>query len=239
LRAGWRLSEAAHDPAAANICQITEVIMRRALLLTATGLLLACGPLALAQTGPAAKPRPAAKPAPIVVAPGTEAVVETSKGSFTIRLLPEVAPKHAALFVKTAKAGGYDGTTFHRLIAGGIIQGGDPLSKDPAKTSQYGTGGLDLVPAEFSDRPFVRGTVGAARKSAPDSGGKQFFVTMREQPTMKGQYTVFGEVTSGMEVVDQISLLPVNGQTATERIEMKVTIREPQPAAEPAAPPAQ
>ena len=108
----------------------------------------------------AAPPKPAAAPAP-AVAPGTEAVVETAKGSFTIRLLPEVAPKHAALFVQTAKAGGYDGTTFHRIVMGGIIQGGDPLTKDPGKASQYGTGGLGLLKAEISDRPFVRGTVAA------------------------------------------------------------------------------
>jgi cyclophilin family peptidyl-prolyl cis-trans isomerase len=181
--------------------------------------------MAFAQAKPA--PRPKAPAPAAAVAPGTEAVVETPKGSFTIRLLPEVAPKHAALFVKTARSGGYDGTTFHRVIAGGIIQGGDPLSKDPAKAAQYGTGGLGLLLAEFSDRPFTRGTVAAARKpSSNDSGGKQFFVCIRDQPTLKGQYTIFGEVVSGMEVVDQISLLPVNGQTAAERLEMKVTIRE-------------
>jgi cyclophilin family peptidyl-prolyl cis-trans isomerase len=147
--------------------------------------------------------------------------------------LPEIAPKHCALFARTAKAGGYDGTTFHRLIAGGIIQGGDPLSKDPRKASLYGTGGLDLLPAEFSDRPFVRGVVGAARKTAPNTGGKQFFVVLREQPTMKGQYTIFAEVTSGIEVADQISQMPVNGDKAAERIEMKVTLREPPPTAAP------
>jgi len=164
------------------------------------------------------------------VAPGTEAIVETAKGSFTIRLLPEVAPKHAALFVKTAKAGGYDGTTFHRVIMGGIIQGGDPLSKDPAKASLYGTGGLGLLKAELSDRPFVRGTVAAARRpSSLDSGGQQFFVVMREQPSLKGQYTVFGEVVSGMEVVDQISTTPADGDKARERVEMKVRVQEKTP----------
>src|SRR5262245_48966063 len=170
--------------------------------------------------------KPAAPPAP-AVAPGTEAVVETAKGSFTIRLLPEVAPKHAALFVQTAKAGGYDGTTFHRIIMGGIIQGGDPLTKDPAKASQYGTGGLGVLKAELSDRPFVRGTVAAVRRpSSLDSAGTQFFVCLQPQPSLAKQYTVFGEVVSGMEVVDQISTTPVDGDKAKERVEMKVTIRE-------------
>jgi cyclophilin family peptidyl-prolyl cis-trans isomerase len=179
---------------------------------------------------PPAPAKPAAAPAP-AVAPGTEAVVETPKGSFTIRLLPEVAPKHAALFVKTANAGGYDGTTFHRVIMGGIIQGGDPLTKDPAKASQYGTGGLGLLPAELSDRPFVRGTVAAVRRpSSMDSAGTQFFVCLQPQPALAHQYTVIGEVVSGMEVVDQISATPADGDKAKERVEMKVTIRGPAPA---------
>jgi cyclophilin family peptidyl-prolyl cis-trans isomerase len=186
--------------------------------------------LAFAQA-PAARPSkpaaPAAGQAP-AVAPGTEAVVETAKGRFTIRLLPEVAPGHAAHFVKTARAGGYDKTTFHRVIAGGIIQGGDPLSKDPAQAARYGTGGLGLLRAELSDRPFVRGTVAAARRpSSLDSGGTQFFVVLREQPSLLGQYTIFGEVVSGMEVVDQISATPADGDRAAERVEMKVTIEEP------------
>ena len=155
-------------------------------------------------------------------------MVETSKGSFTIRLLSEIAPKHAALFAKTATTGGYDGTTFHRIIMGGIIQGGDPLTKDPAKASQYGTGGLGLLKAEVSDRPFIRGTVAAVRRpSSMDSAGTQFFVCLAPQPALAGQYTVFGEVISGMEVVDQISTTPVDGDKAKERVEMKVTLREP------------
>ena len=178
----------------------------------------------------ASKPARPTAPTEAPVPPGTEAVVETSKGSFTIRLLPEIAPRHAALFVETAEAGGYDGTTFHRVIAGGIIQGGDPLTKDPAKTALYGTGGLGLLRAEISDRSFVRGTVAAVRRpSSPDSSGVQFFVVMREQPSMKGQYTIFGEVASGMEVVDQISTVPVDGDKAKERVEMKVTVREKAP----------
>jgi peptidyl-prolyl cis-trans isomerase B (cyclophilin B) len=181
-----------------------------------------------ASGAPAPKARAAAKPAEAAVEPGTVAVIDTAKGSFTIRLLPQVAPEHARHFVRTAKAGGYDGTTFHRIIAGGIIQGGDPLSKDAAKAAQYGTGGLGLLKAEFSDRPFVRGTVAAARKqSSKDSGGSQFFVVVNDQPSLLGQYTIFGEVVSGMEVVDQISLTPVDGDKPRERVEMKVTIQAP------------
>jgi cyclophilin family peptidyl-prolyl cis-trans isomerase len=181
-----------------------------------------------AKKAPAAA-KPAAAPAP-PVAPGTEAIIETPKGSFTIRLLPEIAPKHAALFVKTAKAGGYDGTTFHRVIMGGMIQGGDPLTKDPAKASQYGTGGLGLLKAELSDRSFVRGTVAAVlRPSSIDSAGTQFFVCLQPQPALTGKFTVFGEVTAGMEVVDQISTTPVDGEKAKDRVEMKVTVREPAP----------
>jgi cyclophilin family peptidyl-prolyl cis-trans isomerase len=177
---------------------------------------------------PAPRPARPAAPNEAQVAPGTEAVVETAKGVFTIRLLPDVAPKHVALFVKTARAGGYDGTTFHRIITGGIIQGGDPLTKDPAMASLYGTGGLGLLKAELSDRPFVRGTVAAVRRpSSLDSSGQQFFVVMRDQPSMKSQYTIFGEVVSGMEIVDQISATPADGDKAKQRVEMKVTIREP------------
>ena len=169
-------------------------------------------------------------PAPPSSSPSElEAVVQTPKGSFTIRLLPDVAPRHVKHFVETARAGDYDGTTFHRIIMGGIIQGGDPLSKDPDKASRYGTGGLGLLKAEFSEQEFVRGTVAAVRlPSSIDSAGSQFFVCLQPQPALVGQYTVFGEVISGMAVVDQISLTPVDGDKATERVEMKVTISEPE-----------
>lgn len=191
--------------------------MRRTWLAT---LLLWAAPAALAVTPAKAPASPAAPAVP------QEAVVETPQGRFVIRLLPELAPRHVAHFLKTARSGGYDGTTFHRLIAGGLIQGGDPLSKDPARSAQYGTGGLGLLKAEFSQRPFVRGVVGAARRSAPDSAGNQFFVVLREQPSLLGQYTIFGEVVEGLEVCDQISALPVTGDQAAQRVEMKVSLRD-------------
>jgi peptidyl-prolyl cis-trans isomerase B (cyclophilin B) len=165
---------------------------------------------------------------PAVPPPGPEAVVETAEGSFVIRLLPDLAPAHVGHFVKTAKAGGYDGTAFHRIIPGGIIQGGDPLSKDPKKTALYGTGGLGLLKAEFSDRPFTRGVVAAARRpSSKDSGGSQFFVCLADQPSLQGQYTIFGQVVSGMEVADKLGATPVDGDKPRVRVEIrKLTLRE-------------
>jgi peptidyl-prolyl cis-trans isomerase B (cyclophilin B) len=155
-----------------------------------------------------------------------DAVVETVKGSFTIHLLPDVAPQHVKSFVANAKKGGYDHTTFHRIVSGGIIQGGDPLSRDPNMKSRYGTGGLGLLKAEFSDRPFTRGVVAAARRpSSVDSGGLQFFVVLADQPSLKGQYTIFGEVSEGMEIADQIGASPVEGDKPKDRVEMTVKIR--------------
>ena len=163
---------------------------------------------------------PASASAPAAAAP--TAVVETEQGPFVIRLRPDLAPKHVAHFLKTAKAGGYDGTVFHRIIPGGIIQGGDPLSKDPRNAARYGTGGLGLLKAEFSDQAFARGVVAAARRpSSVDSGGSQFFVVLTEQPALKGQYTIFGEVAEGMEVVDKLGAAPVDGEKPRARVEIK------------------
>jgi peptidyl-prolyl cis-trans isomerase B (cyclophilin B) len=165
----------------------------------------------------------------LLVAPfahAQEALVSTELGTFTIRLLPELAPKHVAHFVKVARAGGFDGTTFHRVIRGGIIQGGDPLSRDPNKAAQYGTGGLGVLKAEFTERPFVRGVVAAVRRpSDPHSAGQQFFVVLTDQPGLKGQYTILGEVVDGIEVADRIGETPVEGERASSRIEMKVALR--------------
>ena len=185
-------------------------------------LLLAAASSLAAQTPPSP---PATKPA------ATEAVLTTEAGEIVIRLLPELAPSHVRVFKNTAQAGRYDGTIFHRIIMGGIIQGGDPNTKDPAKSALYGRGGLGLLKAEFSDRPFVRGTVAAARlPSSKDSGGTQFFICLRDQPSLLGQYTIFGEVVSGIEVADKLSTTPVEDDKPRERVEIKkVTLREAGP----------
>ncbi len=163
-----------------------------------------------------------------------QAVVTTSEGAFVIRLLPDLAPQHVAHFLKVARAGGFDGTTFHRIIPRGIIQGGDPLSKNPNQASVYGTGGLGLLKAEFSDRPMARGVVAAVRRPKdPDSAGQQFFVVLTDQPSLTGQFTVFGEVVEGMEVADRIGESPVHGDRARSRIEMKVALAPATAAAAP------
>jgi peptidyl-prolyl cis-trans isomerase B (cyclophilin B) len=180
---------------------------------------LPSGTLAVPPQPPAAASVPQAR--------GPEVAVETEQGSFVIRLRPDLAPRHVAHFLKTAKAGGYDGTAFHRIIAGGIVQGGDPLSKDAKNAARFGTGGLGLLKAEFSDLPFTRGVVAAARRpSSADSGGSQFFVCLSDQPSLQGQYTILGEVAEGMEVVDKIGATPVDGDKPRARVEIKkATVR--------------
>ena len=152
--------------------------------------------------------------------------LETAQGAIVIRLRPDLAPRHVRHFVKVARAGGFDGTTFHRVIPRGIIQGGDPLSKDPKKKALYGTGGLGLLKAEFSAEPMARGVVAAVlRPSSPNSAGNQFFICLADQPTLTGKYTIFGEVESGMEAADAIGATPVTGDKPNARIVIeKVTI---------------
>jgi peptidyl-prolyl cis-trans isomerase B (cyclophilin B) len=172
--------------------------------------------------GGAASPGADARPA---------ASVETDRGAFVISLRPDLAPRHVRHFVKVARAGGFDGTTFHRIVPRGIVQGGDPLSKDAKKKALYGTGGLGLLKAEFSAQPMARGAVAAVlRPSSPDSGGNQFFICLSDQPALTGKFTIFGEVASGMDVVDAIGTSAVEGDRPTERIVIrKVTIDDAPP----------
>ena len=137
--------------------------------------------------------------------PVKQAVVETTAGTFIIDLAPEQAPATTAYFVKTAGDGGYTGTIFHKMIKYGIIQGGDPLTKDPARRAQYGTGGLSAVKDEPRAAKMTRGSVAAVTiPGKADSAGQQFFVAVVDQPGLDGKYTVFGRVTAGMNVVDGI-----------------------------------
>jgi peptidyl-prolyl cis-trans isomerase B (cyclophilin B) len=161
-----------------------------------------------------------------------QAVVETSLGTFVIQLLPDVAPNHVAHFIKTARDGGYTGTTFHRVIRLGLIQGGDPLSKDPAKAALYGTGGLNELTSEVSAEKHTAGAVSAILiPGKPDSAGAQFFVCASDQPALDGQYTVFGRVVDGLEVVQQISTVDAdaNGIPRARVVITAVTIRDTPP----------
>ena len=158
-----------------------------------------------------------------------QALVKTTMGNFVIEFLPEVAPNHVGYFLKLASEGAYDGTSFHRVIKYGIIQGGDPLSKKPAARDRYGTGGLGVLAAEFSEEKHTRGAVSAVRiPGKPDSAGSQFFICVTDQLSLDGQYSVFGRVVEGIEVVQKISEVPADEKTiATERVEVvSVKIRE-------------
>jgi len=157
----------------------------------------------------------------------TRAVIETKFGNMEIKFFPEIAPNHVSNFIELAKKGFYDGTCFHRVIPGFMIQGGDPNSKDPDK-SKHGTGGPGhTLKAEFNDKPHKRGILSMARSQHPDSAGSQFFICVADAPFLNRQYTAFGEVTSGMEVADKIvSQQKDKMDNPIERIEIKVKIVE-------------
>ena len=157
----------------------------------------------------------------------TKAVIETKFGTIELKFFPDVAPNHVNNFIELAEKGFYDGTTFHRVIPGFMIQGGDPNSKNPDK-SRHGMGGPGYtVKAEFSQKPHKRGTLSMARSSHPDSAGSQFFICVADASFLDGQYTVFGEVVSGMEVADKIVSQPRDRRdNPNERIEMKVKVIE-------------
>ena len=166
-----------------------------------------------------------------------QAVIDTAMGQIVIDLLPDGAPNHVGHFIKLAGEGAYNGTTFHRLIKYGIIQGGDPLSKDPAAKEKYGTGGLGLLQAEVNDQKHTRGAVSAVlRPGQRDSAGAQFFIVITDQATLDGQYTVFARVAEGILVAQKISEAPADGNgRALDRIEIKSVVIRNRPADVPEA----
>ena len=134
----------------------------------------------------------------------TKATIETNQGKIEFNLLPDLAPETVRNFIKLANSGFYDGTLFHRIIPGFMIQGGDPNTKQPDK-SKWGQGGPGYsLKAEFSSRSHLSGIVSMARATDPDSAGSQFFIVTTDSTFLNGQYTVFGEVTEGMDVADKI-----------------------------------
>lgn len=153
-----------------------------------------------------------------------EAVVTTELGSFRFEFYPDKAPKHVLNFIKLARQGYFDGSAFHRVIERAFIQGGDPLLKNPATPKErWGTGGLNLVADEITDIKHVRGTVSAARiPGKPNSGGAQFFITLYPIEQFDGQYSAFGMVNEGIEVVEKISLVEADQTTHLTNTPVKI-----------------
>jgi len=176
-------------------------------LLTTTALALALAPAARAAEEKSTK---------------EVAVIKTSAGEMVIEFWPETAPKTVANFIKLAKSGFYDGTAFHRIIKGFMIQGGDPLSKDPSKEMMWGTGSSpERVKAEFNDRKHETGVISMARSANPDSASCQFFICLPDasDPKMQGlngNYTCFGKLIKGEDVLKQLGDTPVGGSAGGE-----------------------
>jgi cyclophilin family peptidyl-prolyl cis-trans isomerase len=148
-----------------------------------------------------------------------EAVVSTDLGSFRVEFFPDKAPKHIAQFLTDAQKGYYDGSAFFRVWANGLIQGGDPLLKDNGTPrARWGTGGFNRLPSELTDLKQERGMVSAVNlPGKPDSDGIQFFVCVSPQPALQGKYTVFARVVEGINVVEQISRVPVDADGLAQK----------------------
>ena len=153
------------------------------------------------------------------------AVIETSLGNIEFELLEDLAPGHVKNFKDLAKEGFYDGTIFHRVIPGFMIQGGDPNTKSDDR-SNHGMGGPGYsIKAEFNDTPHKRGILSMARSQDPNSAGSQFYIVVKDSAFLDGKYTAFGKVLSGMTVADQIVNAPKDRRdNPNERIEMKVKV---------------
>jgi peptidyl-prolyl cis-trans isomerase B (cyclophilin B) len=140
------------------------------------------------------------------------AVVKTSEGTMVLEFYPDVAPNHVENFKKLAKKGFYDGTCFHRVIKGFMIQGGDPNTKDESKKAAWGQGGPGhTVNAEFNSKKHERGILSMARTPDPNSAGSQFFICHGSPSSLDGQYTVFGKLIKGDDVLEKIATTPTEG----------------------------
>ena len=184
---------------------------------------------------PVATPQVFTTPLSLDEMKGKQAVLETDLGTVVIDLLPEAAPNHVGYFIKSALDGTFDGTIFHRVVRQGIIQGGDPLTKDPSKVESYGTGGLGVLRAERNAEKNTRGAVSAVVAGGnPDSGGTQFFICIADQPGLDGVHDVFGRVSEGILIAQKISEVATDERgRPKERVTVRsVTIRD-KPAAMP------
>ena len=178
--------------------------------------------------GPPPKDTFFSTPLPAAEIQQKQAVLDTSAGVIVLDLLADAAPLHVSHFITRAREGTYNGTAFHRVIAMGIIQGGDPLSKDPAQAAKYGTGGLGVLRFEPNAEKHSRGAVSAVLVPGNrDSAGTQFFISVSDQPALDGQYTEFARVAEGIAVAQKISTVAAAETVPAERIEIRgVTIRD-------------
>jgi peptidyl-prolyl cis-trans isomerase B (cyclophilin B) len=139
------------------------------------------------------------------------AIISTTEGDMVVEFWPDVAPGHVKNFTDLAKKGFYDGTAFHRVIKGFMIQGGDPLTKDASKESAWGTGDPGYkIKAEFNKKSHVRGVLSMARSNHPDSAGSQFFICHGDPKFLDGQYTTFGKLIKGDDVLEKIGTTPTH-----------------------------
>jgi peptidyl-prolyl cis-trans isomerase B (cyclophilin B) len=146
------------------------------------------------------------------------AVIKTTAGEMVVEFWPDVAPKTVENFKTLAKSGFYDGTAFHRIVKGFMIQGGDPLTKDLEAESSWGTGGPGhRIKAEFNDKAHVRGVLSMARSQNPDSAGSQFFVCLGDAKFLDRQYTAFGKLIKGDDVLGKIGDSPTSVNNSGER----------------------
>jgi peptidyl-prolyl cis-trans isomerase B (cyclophilin B) len=146
------------------------------------------------------------------------AIINTTEGTMVIQFWTDAAPNTIANFKKLAQKGFYDGTCFHRVIKGFMIQGGDPLTKDPAKEDMWGTGGPGYqIKAEFNDHPHVRGVISMARSQDPDSAGSQFFICHGDPSFLDHQYTTFGKLIKGDDVLEKIATTPTHPQDRPDK----------------------
>jgi len=156
--------------------------------------------------------------APAMSTPNEVAVIKTTEGDMVVEFWTDAAPKTIENFKTLVKKGFYDGTCFHRVIKGFMIQGGDPLTKDPSKEDAWGTGGPGYqIKAEFNDHPHKRGVLSMARSNNPDSAGSQFFICHGDPSFLDHQYTTFGKLIKGDDVLEKIATTPTHPQDRPDK----------------------
>jgi peptidyl-prolyl cis-trans isomerase B (cyclophilin B) len=152
-------------------------------------------------------------------------VLETTLGPITLAFSPDAAPNHVRNFLRLASVGAYEGTAFHRVVRGFVVQGG-MLNTRATPVSERAQKYVGTLTPEFTDTPHVKGTLSMARTDDPNSASTSFFICTGPAPSLDGKYTVFGRVVDGMAVVEAIDAVPVDGETPRQRIEVtKVTLR--------------